>query len=92
MYFLLIGLITLTCKYLEISPVAAWSWWLVLSPFAAAVVWWAWADWSGYTIAQQEKKMDIRKQKRINKNKEALGMPISSRSGVSSSKNKTNRR
>jgi small Trp-rich protein len=83
MYFLAIGLITLACKYFEIAPVAAWSWWWVLSPFGAAIVWWAWADNSGYTKAQQMKKMELRKQMRINKNKEALGMPISSRNGTS---------
>ena len=92
MYFLLIGLISIACKYFEIAPVAAWSWWWVLSPLGAAVLWWWWADWSGYTIKQQEKKMDIRKQNRINKNKEALGMPISSRNGTSSAKKNTNRR
>jgi small Trp-rich protein len=88
MYFLAIGLITLACKYLEIGPVAAWSWWWVLSPFGAAIVWWAWADNSGYTKAQQMKKMELRKQMRINKNKEALGMPISSRNGTSKKSNK----
>ena len=49
MYFLLIGVLGLILKFLEIGPVAAMSWWLVLSPFALAVVWWAWADASGYT-------------------------------------------
>ncbi len=80
MYFLGLGLLFLAGKYLEISPVANWSWTWVLSPFGAAVLWWWWADWSGYTIKAQEKKMEIRKQARIDKNKEALGMPISSRS------------
>ena len=70
-------------KYFEISPVVDWSWTWVLSPFGAAVLWWWWADSSGYTIKEQEKKMEIRKQARINKNKEALGMPISSRNGSS---------
>jgi small Trp-rich protein len=79
MYFLAIGLVTLACKYFQIDPVAAWSWWWVLSPFAAATVWWWWADWSGYTIKAEEKKMAIRKQNRINKNKEALGMRTTSR-------------
>jgi small Trp-rich protein len=88
MYFLGIGLLLILGKYLDISPVAAWDWWWVLSPFGAAFIWWIWADWSGYTIAQQEKKMDLRKQARINKNKEALGMPLSSRNSVK----KTNKR
>jgi small Trp-rich protein len=42
-------------------------------------LWWWWADWSGYTIKVQEKKMELRKQARINKNKEALGMPLNNR-------------
>ena len=79
MYFLGLGLLLLAGKYLEISPVVHWSWTWVLSPFGAAVLWWWWADSSGYTIKAQEKKMEIRKQARINKNKEALGMPLSSR-------------
>ena len=79
MYFLGLGLLLLAGKYFEIGPVVNWSWLWVLSPFGAAVLWWWWADWSGYTINAQDKKMEIRKQERINKNKEALGMPISSR-------------
>jgi len=93
MYFLGLGLLLLAGKYLEISPVAAWSWTWVLSPFGAAVLWWWWADWSGYTIKEQEKKMEIRKQNRINKNKEALGMPLSSRDGSrNASSKKPNKR
>ena len=49
MYFLGIGLLLLAMKYLEFGAVAEWSWWVVLSPFALAVAWWYWADWSGYT-------------------------------------------
>ena len=38
MYLLGIGIILLALKYLEIGPVATWSWWVVLSPFALAAV------------------------------------------------------
>ena len=79
MYFLGLGLLLLAGKYFEISPVVNWSWMWVLSPFGAAVLWWWWADSSGYTSAQQAKKMATRKQMRIDKNKEALGMPVISR-------------
>jgi small Trp-rich protein len=79
MYFLGLGLLFIACKYFEISPVFHWSWPWVLSPFGAAAMWWWWADWSGYTIKQEEKKMEVRKLARINRNKEALGMPLSSR-------------
>ena len=79
MYFLLLGVLALMLKYLEIGPVATLSWWLVLSPFALAVVWWAWADASGYTKRKEVEKMDDRKQKRIDKQRVAMGLPVKKR-------------
>jgi len=61
-------------KYLEIGPVANWSWWWVLSPFAVAAAWWAWADATGYTKRKAMEKMEQRKKNRIDRHKEALGM------------------
>ncbi len=74
MYFLLIGIVTLLMKYLELNPVAAWSWWVVLLPFFLAVAWWAWADRSGYTKRIEMKKMEKRKTDRVEKQREAMGM------------------
>ena len=74
MYFLMIGVLGLALKYLEIDPVASWSWWLVLSPFALAAAWWAWADASGYTKRKEVDKMEDRKQKRIDKQRAAMGL------------------
>ena len=74
MYFLLIGIAMLAMKYLAFGPVAAWSWWLVLSPFALAVLWWSWADKSGYTKRVEFEKMAKRKQDRIDKQREAMGI------------------
>jgi small Trp-rich protein len=74
MLLLGLGIILLALKYLEIGPVAAWSWYVVLSPFAAAVVWWAWADWSGYTKKKAMERENVRKQARIDKSRDALGM------------------
>ena len=73
MYFLGLGVVLLVMKYLEIGPVAAWEWWVVLIPFALAVVWWAWADSSGYTKRKAMEKEDKRRQDRIDKNREAIG-------------------
>ena len=73
MYFLILGVVLLLLKYLEIGPVAAWSWTVVLAPFALAVLWWAWADWSGYTKRKEMEKEDQRKVNRIAKAKEAMG-------------------
>lgn len=73
MYLLGLGLVFLAMKYLEIGPVAAWDWWVVLAPFALAVLWWTWADASGYTKKQAMKREDARRQARIDGNREALG-------------------
>ncbi len=74
MYLLGLGIVLVLLKYLEIGPPALWSWWWVLSPFALAAAWWAWADASGYTKRRAMEKMDARKQARIDKQKDALGL------------------
>jgi small Trp-rich protein len=74
MYLLGLGVILMVLKYLEIGPVATLEWWWVLSPFAAAVAWWAWADWSGYTKKKVMEREEARKQARIEKSRASLGM------------------
>ena len=74
MYLLGLGIVLVLLKYLEIGPPALWSWWWVLSPFALAAAWWAWADASGYTKRRAMEKMDARKQARIDRQKDALGL------------------
>jgi small Trp-rich protein len=74
MFFLIIGVIGLLLKYLEIGPVATLDWWIVLIPFGLAVLWWWWADASGYTKRKEMDKMDKRKQDRIDKQRDAMGM------------------
>lgn len=76
MLFLGLGLILLALKYLEIGPVALWSWWIVLAPFGLAAAWWAWADWSGYTKKKAVDRENARKQARIDKQREAMGLGI----------------
>lgn len=79
MLFLGVGIILLAMKYMEIGAVAEWSWWIVLSPFALAVAWWTWADWSGYTKKKAMERENERKQARIDKSREALGLGIKKR-------------
>ncbi len=74
MFFLLIGIIGIVLKYLEIGFVANLDWWIVLAPFGLAVIWWWWADSSGYTKKKEMEKMDQRKQERIDKQRDAMGM------------------
>ena len=73
MYFVGLGLVLMLMKYLEMGPVADLSWLWVLSPFGLAVVWWAWADASGYTKRRAMEREDARKQARIDKSKENIG-------------------
>jgi len=73
MYLLGLGLVLLGMKYLEIVPVAALDWWVVLAPFALAVLWWAWADGSGYTKRKAMEREDARQRARLDRNRDALG-------------------
>ncbi len=74
MYMVGLGLLLLIMKLAEFGPVGAWSWWFVLMPFGLAIVWWAWADSSGWTKRREIDKMDARKVKRRNDNLDALGI------------------
>ncbi|MET3474551.1 TIGR04438 family Trp-rich protein [Variovorax atrisoli] len=77
MWFLGLGLLALALKYFEIGMVATWSWWIVLSPFAMAVAWWAWADSSGYTKRKIVERENRRKQERIDRQKNNMGIKTS---------------
>ena len=72
MYLLGLGLILLLMKYLAIGPVADWAWWQALAPFALAVLWWAWADGSGYTKRKAMEREDARRQQRLDRSRENL--------------------
>jgi small Trp-rich protein len=72
MYFLVAGIGLMVLKFFEIGFVAAWPWWWVLSPFAMAVVWWAWADATGYTKRKAMREMEQKKQNRLERQRAAL--------------------
>ncbi|MDM0112549.1 TIGR04438 family Trp-rich protein [Variovorax sp. J22R133] len=79
MWFLGLGLLGVALKFFEIGPVAQWSWLMVLIPFGLAVVWWAYADWSGYTKRKVIEKENARRADRIDRQRSQLGM-LNSRS------------
>ncbi len=74
MYLVVLGVLLLAMKLAELGPVGAWSYWAVLWPFAGAVIWWAYADKSGWTKRREIDKMEERKKLRRQTNLEALGM------------------
>ena len=73
MYLLGLGLVLLVMKYLEIGQVASWDWWVVLLPFGFTILWWAWADASGYTKKKAMARENAKRQERIDKNRESIG-------------------
>lgn len=80
MLFLIVGVLGVLLKYLEVGFVAGLSWWIVLTPFALTLAWWAWADASGYSSRRAMERDERRKQARIDRQRSQLGM-LSSRSG-----------
>ena len=72
MYLLILGIILLLMKYMDISPVDSWAWWQVLTPFALTVLWWTWADWSGYTKRRAMARTEKTKQERLEQRRQAI--------------------
>ena len=70
MYLLLIAVILTILKYMEIGPVAGWSWWVISGVYAATAVWWQVADASGWTkrkAMEKEDRVKLDRQERIRK-------------------------
>lgn len=74
MVFVVLGCVLLAMKYFEFGPVAAWPWWLVLAPFGLAMLWWWYADASGWTKRREMDRMEDRKDQRRRTAMERLGL------------------
>lgn len=74
MWFVLLGVLLMSLKYAAIGPVATLSWWWVLSPFLAALLWWAWADKYGWTQKKAMDRMDAKKEARRKRSLQDLGL------------------
>ena len=74
MFFVVLGCLLLGMKYFEFGPVTGWSWWIVLAPFGLAVLWWWYADASGYTKRREMDRMEERKAERRRTSMERLGL------------------
>lgn len=74
MWMVVVGVVFLVMKWAEVGPGANWPWWAVLTPFGLAVLWWAWADKTGWTKRREIDKMEARKTERRSKNLVALGI------------------
>ena len=81
MYMVVLGVLLLLMKLTDFGPVAGMPWWGVLLPFGLAVLWWIWADASGWTKRREMDKMEQKKKDRRAKNLVALGMDAKGRRG-----------
>jgi small Trp-rich protein len=73
MWLMVIGVLLILLKLAGVGPFETLSWWWVLSPFPVAVVWWEFADKSGYTKKREMDKMDEKKAERRQRQLDAIG-------------------
>ena len=74
MWLVIIGVVLLFLKASGLAGATQWPWWLVLSPFGAALVWWQIADHVGWTQKAAQRRDEARQQRRKDARMEALGM------------------
>ena len=74
MWLVVAGVVLVGRKLVGIGFAADWSWWLVLSPFALAALWWKVADATGITQRKAMEQEDLRAAKRREAQFESLGM------------------
>jgi small Trp-rich protein len=74
MWFIVLGVLLIVMKLADFGIVATWTWWVVLAPFALALVWWTYADSSGYTKRREMDKLEEKKRERRRKALDALGI------------------
>ncbi|MFG6490408.1 TIGR04438 family Trp-rich protein [Roseateles sp. BYS78W] len=76
MAFVLIGVLFIVLHlggWVQFHKDGFWAWAIVLSPFALALVWWAWSDKSGLTQRKAMEALDAKKAARREQQMEALG-------------------
>jgi small Trp-rich protein len=69
-----LGVLLMIAKWAEFGPMATWSWWIILAPFGLAVLWWEFADGTGWTKKRAMDKMEKRKLDRREQAMESLGI------------------
>lgn len=76
MVFVLIGVLCVVLRlggWVQFHQDDFWAWVIVLSPFALAAAWWAWADASGLTQKRAMDALGAKKEARRQQLMEGLG-------------------
>ncbi len=85
MWFLGLGLLQILLHLAGFGYMAEWNWnitgdlWKFAWPFVCAVVWWTWADESGYNKRLETEAIEQRKADRRIRNLEQLGLHFGGR-------------
>ena len=80
MAFVLIGVLMIAGNLFGYGPTASWNWeftgdlWKFAAPFGLAAAWWIWADSTGFTKRRAMQRDADRKQDRLDRNIDALGL------------------
>lgn len=80
MWFVVIGVALMVMNIAGIGPVGEWTWkwdgdlWKFLLPFGLAILWWFWADTTGWTQRKAMEKVDAKRDARRDKQLDALGI------------------
>ena len=69
-----VGVLLLVAWWADIGPFGKLPWWAIALPFGIAVLWWHFADTSGWTQRRAMDKMERRKADRREKQMESLGL------------------
>jgi small Trp-rich protein len=80
MFFVIIGVILIICNMADIGPMGGWNWqisgdlWKFVLPFVLATAWWIWSDATGWTKRKAMDRDARRKQDRLDRNIDAMGL------------------
>lgn len=74
MWLIVIGVVMVGLKLAALWPVAAWSWWGVLAPFAAAALWWQVSDAMGWTMRAAQRREALQVKQRREARLDAMGL------------------
>jgi small Trp-rich protein len=74
MPLVIVGTLLLIAHLADFGPFGSWPWYVIAAPFAGAVLWWNFADNSGWTQRRAMDKMERKKADRREKAMDALGL------------------
>jgi small Trp-rich protein len=74
MWLLGLSVLLTLLKYFDVSVFARLSWWQVLIPYGLTLLWWWYADASGYTKVQAMAREQRRKDERLERQRSQFGM------------------